>query len=264
MGGHKFAAWAVLCYLAQSTWALPGQQMEPIEDGLKCYGLEDQKYVARDPLSKIINDDFCPGFAKLEKLETKEGYSMNMYLQEYNKKTPERVFISIGWNEDISWKPTIDDCKKYFHRILDDCDKRTTGMNWKGGGMIRDNKAAFQIRPMPDFEFGPDRDRRLPAGAGTWGECHINPELGKDVVTVWGYGWLNNDFGHALYLALIGGLEVSAGKWDFRYEKGVEGRKDAEWKVRMETGLLSEGRMEDGIVAAAMHDKWGIDCYRKG
>jgi len=142
-------------------------------------------YVFRDTLADLIDNQYCP---KLE------GMSSGVGLGSYLRNTPETVEIgAIGDIDVLDKPPSVDDCKKHLHEVLDGCDiphDDYNPMNWKAGGEIKVDGWTYSLRPLHD---------RPPALNKPKAWCQID-SCNQDGCTLrmWGAGWESSNFGKAL------------------------------------------------------------------
>ncbi|KAI4687260.1 hypothetical protein J4E81_008108 [Alternaria sp. BMP 2799] len=183
---------------------------------LSCNDLEN-KYVAKDALLDLIDNTYCP---KLE------GATGSIGTGHYFPSTPEAVEIGVTSRLTAGPVPTVEECKTNLHKILDECnnDKSKNPVDWKAGGEIEINGWRFTITPTG----------QRPSTPKAW--CKIeNCQNGeKCTASIWGAGWLRNDYGEKLRSAFAAqqavyselryenslgdskGIDMS--QWDFNYE----------------------------------------------
>lgn len=144
-------------------------------------------YVFGDTLADLINNEYCPKLA---------GMSSGIGLGSYLPNTPETVEIgAIGKINVRDKPPSVDDCKKHLHAVLDGCDighDDYNPMNWKAGGEIQVDGWTYSIKPLHD---------RPPALNKPKAWCQIDScgfmDLGC-TLRIWGAGWESSNFGTRL------------------------------------------------------------------
>jgi len=183
---------------------------------LSCNDLEN-KYVAKDALLDLIDNTYCP---KLE------GATGSIGTGHYFPSTPEAVEIGVTSRLTAGPVPTVEECKTNLHKILDECnnEKSKNPMGWQAGGEFEINGWRFTITPTG----------QRPSTPKAW--CKIeNCQNGeKCTASIWGAGWLRNDYGEKLRSAFAAqqavyselryenslgdskGIDMS--HWDFTYE----------------------------------------------
>jgi len=189
----------------------------PSGRGVQCKGLEGNAYIARSTLSDLITNTYCP---KLQ------GMISSIGTGHYLDGTPEDVEISAIKGFSASGAPTPDECIKNFHKLLDECDNDSTTnpVDWKAGGSVEVDDWTYTITPTG----------QRPSTPKAW--CKIeNCQNGeKCTASIWGAGWLKNDYGEKLrgafaaqqavyselrYVNSLGdskGIDMS--HWNFKYE----------------------------------------------
>ena len=142
-------------------------------------------YVARTEIANTIDNTYCPKLAGMT-----SGIGGGSYLP----NTPETFELSATGDIDSNKVPTVEDCKKHFHSILDGCDvpnKDYNPMNWKAGGNLSVDDWNYTIRPLGN---------RPPAFKNPKARCQIDNCNNKNGCTlkIWGAGWESSNFGSAL------------------------------------------------------------------
>ncbi|KAF2871603.1 hypothetical protein BDV95DRAFT_594687 [Massariosphaeria phaeospora] len=185
---------------------IPPPNLTPV----KCNGLgnnDDYKYVTRNTISALIDNTYCPLWAGATEAS---AVGTGMYLA----GTPETVEISVFGDEDDAKIPTVEDCKKYLHEILDGCDQDNNPMNWKGGGELEVDEITYRIQP---------QGARPPAPGKPTAWCALK---GDGVLRMWGTGMLNSGFGIELRTKLgsVQGLDTAdwEEKWEYELLDGHE------------------------------------------
>lgn len=119
-------------------------------------------------------------------------------------------------------------------------------MNWKAGGTISVDNAAYRITPTSPRQ-------QLPNKPG--GGCDVTGKNGFDEFWIWGNGYATWDYGkrEGGLLQQIDGCKDLAG-WSFEYGLGDDGR---EWSAH---GMLSNG--EGRCLARAIKSAGGpeVNC----
>lgn len=103
-----------------------------------CYGLANNKYIARDDAQDMIENHFGVEASQLGPIERK-----------YNEGTPEEMTIRFAANWGV--RPGIDACSKnLLTLIIDDCDgdNPQNPMNYKGGGNTTWADEVYEILPL--------------------------------------------------------------------------------------------------------------------
>ncbi|KAI1906575.1 hypothetical protein LOZ65_006850 [Ophidiomyces ophidiicola] len=175
-----------------STSTLPTQSQPPQSQGSQvCNGLARRKYLTRDTVGSIIENQFCPDAAKFEM----HGDGALNWI--YNDNTPEAVLISLGWkNLSQTHLPQVGACVHYLRdRIVDGCDGNdpTNPMNWKGGRYLKVNQYEYTVDPTANRQPVPKQPQAL---------CKITAQANYTSVRMWGGGWASSDFGKALIVNL--------------------------------------------------------------
>ncbi|KAI4910278.1 hypothetical protein J4E90_007711 [Alternaria incomplexa] len=183
---------------------------------LSCNDLEN-KYVAKDALLDLIDNTYCP---KLE------GATGSIGTGHYFPSTPEAVEIGITSRLNAGPVPTVEECKTNLHKILDECnnDKSKNPVGWQAGGEFEINGWRFTISPTG----------QRPSTPKAWCKIENCQNKEKCTASIWGAGWLRNDYGEKLRSAFAAqqavyselryenslgdskGIDMS--QWDFKYE----------------------------------------------
>lgn len=188
-----------------------------------CAGLaaDGDKYVGRETLRAIIQDQFCPGIeGQTSRLDRYHTGTMEDVVFEFSQNIPPQIF-----------KMTTADCMKYLLELTDSCDipGENNPANYKGGGVLTlhvgEKQAVFKIRPQM---------QRQPAKLGVDGSCDWKYGVGFNQVTIWGHGWLSSDWGARLKKELWG-CALFPNTWKFEY-----GLRDGvrEWSATFRTGVF--------------------------
>lgn len=219
----------------------------PPKPSQECYGLDGDKYVTRDTLKDIIEDQFCPDAVDQGTLDEGSGALFRIYLE----GTVEEVGIAIEWEPGLDFKPNTDDCVRYLKdMILDGCDGSDDNpMNWKGGGKVTVGDVKYRIDP---------RAPRQPAPDEPWGGCDTTYKAAFDDVWIWGSGWANSDFGDRLKKELKG-CALLPDTFKFEYGLGDDGR---EWSVWAHVGVFQNSCVGHACHTAGAPD--GFDCSGSG
>ena len=162
---------------------LPGSASKP-----QCANVKfdvNNAYVARKEIANTIDDTYCPKLA---------GMTSSIGAGNYLPNTPETFELSATAGIDSNKVPTVEDCKKHFHSILDGCDvpnKDYNPMNWKAGGNLSVDDWTYTIRPLGN---------RPPAFKNPKAWCQIDNCNNKNGCTlkIWGAGWESSNSGSAL------------------------------------------------------------------
>jgi hypothetical protein len=218
---------------AQAAGAPPASTQPSLQPVKVCYGLGTNKYAGRERVLKIIDDQFCPDAAKQGRLDEGSG----SIARTYNKGSLEEVHVAMDWNPGENFTPDLDKCKFMMHEITDSCD--TDNSKWKSGGERNDGPVKYR--------WNVERERRPIDEAHSWGGCDNHYAVFLDENTVWGAGWLGDDFGHALHDGLKA-KGLSPTDWWFEYGGGDDHR---EWTAKFKTTVLAENRIEDVIEQVA-------------
>ncbi|KAI1843509.1 hypothetical protein JX266_010335 [Neoarthrinium moseri] len=190
----------------------------------ECAGLDRKKYVGRQELQRIIEQDFCPTAVKQRILDRDSG----AITRQYNQGTSDAVTMAIEWAPGMSFAPNQDDCVKYLlQEITDGCDGDGSGNNpenFKGGGFFSVGDVTYRITP---------NSLRQPAKNGKTGGCDCTYKALFNQCWVWGSGWLGADWGNALQEQMKD-CALLPQTWSFEYGLGDDGR---EWSASFRTGI---------------------------
>ncbi|ORX91632.1 peptidase S8/S53 domain-containing protein [Clohesyomyces aquaticus] len=194
-----------------------------------CNGVGTKKYADRERALTIIDDKFCPDAAKQGHLDEGSG----SIARTYNEGSLEEVHIAMDWNPGENFKPDLEKCKSMMHEITDSCDLDSS--KWKSGGE--------KVDGVVKYRWNVQRERQPIDRAKPWGGCSSHYKGLFDQNTVWGGGWLGDDFGHALRDG-IKAKGLSPTDWWFEYGGGDDHR---EWTAKFRTTIGAENRVESVI-----------------
>ena len=196
-----------------------------------CNGLDANKYVSRDVLRSIIEDQFCPDAVKQGGLDKNSASIM----RRYNKDTMEEVVVAIDFAPGLNFKPNKDDCVRYLlGDITDACDanNNTNHYNYKGGGFEKVGPVGYRVEP---------QTVRAGSYIGPSGRCEGSVHILWDEFTVRGTGFAGDDWGKGLNRQLANHCALLPGTWHFDYGLVSGGW---EWTAKFRTTLLMNGCVE--------------------
>jgi hypothetical protein len=140
-------------------------------------------------------------------------------LSTYLTGTPEEISIAMDWAPGLNIQPNIDDCKRYLHEVLDNCDTNTP-RNVKGGGTFQVGDVGYRLQPIAV---------RGPAPDAPFGKCFSGDE-GYSWAVV-GAGWLNSDSGGALWDALSEDEKLKPRDWVEGFKYRFDSADGSDWRV---------------------------------
>jgi hypothetical protein len=202
----------------------------------QCYGLGSNKYVTRDNVANIIQQQFCTNRDLLNAVNNASG----SFWLTYDKGTNEEVNIGIEWQPGNQTIPDTDICIRFLlGLIIDGCDADDPNdpMNWKGGGSVHVGEMTYYANPAAV---------RQPAPKTPGGGCSTTWDALYDQVWIWGNGWSGYDWGSTLQTELKG-CALLPNTFHFSYGLGSDGR---EWTATARTGIW-EKKCVAGAVKAA-------------
>lgn len=180
---------------------------------MRCYGLAGDRYVGRETLRSVIEDEFC-----------EDAVQHGSISRRYKPGTMDEVTISVNY-KDPNKPRNRGDCVLYLlGSITDICDANDpvgNPANYKGGGELDLDDVRYYIEPQALV--------RQPARLGLAGGCSSTEEFLWDAFWVWGHGWASDDFGDALEKKLS---KFGLTEWDFEYGLGDDCR---EWTATFHT-----------------------------
>jgi len=167
---------------------------------LSCNDLEN-KYVTKDTLLDLIDNTYCP---KLE------GATGSIGTGHYLPNTPEAVEIGVTSRLTAGPVPTVEECKTNLHKVLDECnnDRWKNPVGWKAGGEFEINGWRFTITPTG----------QRPSTPKAWCKIENCQNKEKCTASIWGAGWLRNDYGEKLRSAFAAQQAVYS---EVRYENSL-------------------------------------------
>ncbi|KAI3576233.1 peptidase S8/S53 domain-containing protein [Fusarium oxysporum f. sp. albedinis] len=110
------------------------------KEAVKCNGLESDKYVEREEVKRLIENEFCPEVGSWRDLR-QQGSAIS---RTYNIDTPNKVTLSVSLDQGDS----ASDCVKYLMMTVDDCYRIDNDpSNYKGGGQTIIGDATYEVYP---------------------------------------------------------------------------------------------------------------------
>jgi Alpha-galactosyl-binding fungal lectin len=195
----------------------------------QCHGLESNKYLTRDNIAHIIEQQFCNN----KDLQNGLNQPTGSFWQSYNKGTNEEVKLGIDWKPGKQIKPDASLCSRFMlGLVVDGCDAKfkdpNNPMNWKGGGSVTVDQMAFHVDPVA---------ARKPPPKSPGGGCSSTYDAAFSQHWIWGNGWGGFDGGEALHNALKT-CAILPDTFHMSYGLGSDGR---EWTVKVRTGVFQKG-----------------------
>ncbi|KAK5001204.1 hypothetical protein LTR66_000082 [Elasticomyces elasticus] len=219
-------------------WTTPGSLSTPSSPpgpqiSQTCFGTGTTKYVSQSVLAGNIKD-YCSQAAKQGVQDPGSG-SLS---RDFNKDTPEHVYITMTWPSGSAFVLSEADCNHYLgDLIMNGCDGNdgNNPMNWKHGGTVQVDKVEYKIEPEKSRPTAP----QTPGGS-----CDAQWKVALDSFTVMGQGWATADYGKGLKDNLNG---CGGSAYDFKYETGTDGH---EWTLTGKTPVFKKNCIQDAIKSA--------------
>ncbi|EER41736.1 predicted protein [Histoplasma capsulatum H143] len=207
---------------------------------------------AKDKISKILEDQFCPDAARLKR-------SVSWV---YNVDTTQKVKIGVHSVNGSAFLLDIDDCLQFLRdMILNDC--AGNGREFKGEGLAQTANMAYYINL--DFE----KQISEPP-------CSVTHQDDFHELSIQGNGWTNADFRNSELGRMLKDKptecslsSTESGKGTFfceithhgdfyNYSVSGTGWANSSWAKRMEVILKKEGLLPDAYLFA-----YGQECEKK-
>ncbi|KAH7194399.1 peptidase S8/S53 domain-containing protein [Fusarium oxysporum] len=110
------------------------------KESVECNGLQEDYYVERDDVKRLIEDEFCPEIGTPRELRNQDSAISHTY----NIGTPNKVTLSLYQDEPI----TAGECVKYLMMAVDDCYHIDNDpSDYKGGGQTVVGGSNYQVLP---------------------------------------------------------------------------------------------------------------------
>ncbi|KAF5687747.1 subtilisin [Fusarium circinatum] len=176
------------------------------KETVKCNGLETDRYIEREEVKHLIEDEFCPEVSSSRDLRP-EGSAISRI---YNMDTPNKVTLSVS----LSQGDSVSDCIKYLMMTVDDCyHVDNDPPDNKGGGLTIVGDATYEVYP---------GSLRSPSRYGKQAGCDSTYKFTFNEYWVWGHGWASSDHGGAVKKE-IKGYALLPDTWKFTYSIGEDG-----------------------------------------
>ncbi|KAK2473022.1 hypothetical protein H9L39_15197 [Fusarium oxysporum f. sp. albedinis] len=212
------------------------------KEAVKCNGLESDKYVEREEVKRLIENEFCPEVGSWRDLR-QQGSAIS---RTYNIDTPNKVTLSVSLDQGDS----ASDCVKYLMMTVDDCYRIDNDpSNYKGGGQTIIGDATYEVYP---------GSLRSPSRYGKQAGCDSTYKFSFNEYWVWGHGWASSDHGEELKKE-VKGCALLPDTWKFTYGLGDDGR---EWTARFRTGVFQKQCVGNAVGKASGFGNFG--CARSG
>jgi Alpha-galactosyl-binding fungal lectin len=202
----------------------------------QCNGLGSNKYLTRNNIAQIIQEQFCKDQSVLSTLNSPSG----SIWKTYDRGTNEEVNIGIEWQPGQQTKPDSSLCTRFLlGLVIDGCDtdNQNDPMNWKSGGSVQVDKMTYHVQPAVVRQPAPKSP-----GAG----CSSTYDGLYDQHWIWGNGWGGYDWGSALEEQLKGCARLPS-TFHVSYGLGGDGR---EWTAMVRTGIWQKGCVGHAIKSA--------------
>ncbi|OIW27885.1 hypothetical protein CONLIGDRAFT_634211 [Coniochaeta ligniaria NRRL 30616] len=181
-----------------------------------CTDIMANKYVARETLRSAIEDDFC-------------NKNLNAPVSiRYHEGSMEDVTVHLEYYHDNPDPSVLTQasCRQNLLEITDGCsipDVHDNPLNFKAGGVASLGGATYRIEP---------QSLRQPASRAydqDGNGCNCVYKFWYDDFTVWGHGWISEDFGVAFREKLKAKCSLNGQTWTFNYGLGDDGREWTAW-----------------------------------
>ncbi|KAI2443351.1 hypothetical protein LOY86_002974 [Ophidiomyces ophidiicola] len=223
---------------------------------LRCHGLKTNKYINKDRLQKIMEDEFCTdAFAQGEvdkekcfitgRLDKDSGSIARTYLQ----GTVEEFDIALDFKPGYFPVMNVTECKGTFtYQLIDGCDEKNgeNPLDWKAGGVYNSGTVAYRIDP---------KIERRPAPKVPTAGCQ------KFKGIIWGRGFGGGDWGKLL----LNWLEECNGhhrinlypQFKYFFDRG-----EREWELRVKKNKQTAGCVGHAIKMAGGPANAGCDFWQ--
>ncbi|KAF5549796.1 subtilisin [Fusarium mexicanum] len=207
------------------------------KETVKCNGLETDRYIEREEVKHLIEDEFCPEVSSSRDLRPQNSAISRIY----NMDTPNKVRLSVS----LSQGDSVSDCVKYLMMTVDDCYRVDNDpSDYKGGGQTIIGDATYEVYP---------GSLRSPSRYGKQAGCDSTYKFTFNEYWVWGHGWASSDHGKALKKE-IKGCALLPDTWKFTYGIGEDGR---EWTARFRTGVFQKSCIGNAVGKTSGIDDFG-------